>query len=723
MSGSTGADRVKSRQDFQQFLTSYRNIISKFPGFRGCTPSGSYNSDLSKNDFGDIDLITHIDSTQDKKTVKKEMVAFFDAMPDDVVVPFTSEKHAGKKTYNSGEIVTVRYHDKALGYSAQIDNMIALSQIEAGFKQQFLDMPAEMQGLVLGLVKVATLETRPGILFQKLGIKEPPPLQQSQEYEFNLSSVELQLRVNTYEPGTYKQISRDIIWRSTDYNDVQKLLYQYILNTSFDVLLDQVKRTIRNPRSANRIMGVFGSMITVKSGEVGTPKGDKKVAALAQIKNTLSEYKNITLLDKVKTALVESGEPGSTVVMAFGRFQPPTTGHGLLVQTVINLAKKTGGHPVIYVSKTMDPKKNPLPLNIKLQFLKKMFPAGNFVGTDDHIRTFMEAAIDLNRRYKNLIMVAGSDRAETYTKLLNQYNHKEFEYDSIKVMSSGYRDPDSDEVSGMSGTKMREAAIAGDFASFRAGLPRTLSNEDAKKLMEYVRAGSTVVPKVKAPMRAKELTEEVVDQNTWYFFDLSNTTGSFTPLQLKIMGLRSTQSGKWYYKAARDTSPMMLKITLDHLTKKLNAYPKAWSPVKPVTEAPYSGLIQDPEERARITDLKALAAIFGGNTRRARYLESKGLLKVSKKELALLHRMTDEEGNILPRIGPELTEDEPMSRPVKPFSQVKQYPLNALLTGQGSGEELKRSPEYRREKQVNKSRADMGNRQYSNGQDEGDWDR
>ena len=64
-----------------------------------------------------------------------------------------------------------------------------------------------------------------------------------------------------------------------------------------------------------------------------------------------------------------------------------------------------------------------------------------------------------------------------------------------------------------------------------------------------------------------------------------------------------------------------------------------------------------------------------------------------------------------------------MNKPVKPFSQVKQYPLNALLTGQGSGEELKRSPEYRRGKQVNKYRADMGNRQYSNGQDEGDWDR
>lgn len=62
------------------------------------------------------------------------------------------------------------------------------------------------------------------------------------------------------------------------------------------------------------------------------------------------------------------------------------------------------------------------------------------------------------------------------------------------------------------------------------------------------------------------------------------------------------------------------------------------------------------------------------------------------------------------------------SKPIKPFSQVTQYPLAALLTGQGAGTELKRSPEYRREKQIQDRRTEMKNRKYSNSQDEGDWD-
>ena len=66
MSGSTGANRVKSREDFKQFLTSYQNIISKFPGFVSMKPSGSYNSNPDKMDFGDIDIVVHIESNRTK---------------------------------------------------------------------------------------------------------------------------------------------------------------------------------------------------------------------------------------------------------------------------------------------------------------------------------------------------------------------------------------------------------------------------------------------------------------------------------------------------------------------------------------------------------------------------------------------------------------------------------------------------------------------------------
>ena len=60
MSGSTGADRIQSREHFKKFLVSYENLIKKFPGFVSIEPSGSYNSNPNKTEFGDIDLITHI---------------------------------------------------------------------------------------------------------------------------------------------------------------------------------------------------------------------------------------------------------------------------------------------------------------------------------------------------------------------------------------------------------------------------------------------------------------------------------------------------------------------------------------------------------------------------------------------------------------------------------------------------------------------------------------
>ena len=104
MSGVAGAERVKSRRDFRQFLSSYQKLVSKFPGFVSLQPSGSYNSNPEKNDFGDIDLIVHIKSDQDKPTVKKQLQAFFHQQPETVIVPFSSEKHAGKRSYNAGEL-------------------------------------------------------------------------------------------------------------------------------------------------------------------------------------------------------------------------------------------------------------------------------------------------------------------------------------------------------------------------------------------------------------------------------------------------------------------------------------------------------------------------------------------------------------------------------------------------------------------------------------------
>ena len=181
--------------------------------------------------------------------------------------------------------------------------------------------------------------------------------------------------------------------------------------------------------------------------------------------------------------------PSKKVIMAFGRFQPPTTGHELLVNAVKKIAQKQKADHIIFASRTQDKKANPLPVDRKVYYLNRMFPKTNFVAASEEIRTFLEAATMLSKKYKHLVMVAGSDRIQNYEQLLNRYNKNLYTFDTIEVVSAGERDPDSDNAAGMSGTKMRDAAKKGDFSIFRKGLPHTMTEIDGKRLMNEIRQG------------------------------------------------------------------------------------------------------------------------------------------------------------------------------------------------------------------------------------------
>lgn len=179
--------------------------------------------------------------------------------------------------------------------------------------------------------------------------------------------------------------------------------------------------------------------------------------------------------------------PSKTVVFVFGRFNPPTTGHELLFKMVKKIATQNNADHVIYASRTQDKKKNPLPVDRKLHYLKLMFKGFNFVAANQNERTFMEVAAHLNKKYKNIIMVAGSDRIAEYERLLNRYNGKNFKFDTIQVVSAGERDPDSDNASGMSASKMRQFAEKGNFIQFKRGLPNSVREIDARLLMNEIR--------------------------------------------------------------------------------------------------------------------------------------------------------------------------------------------------------------------------------------------
>lgn len=186
--------------------------------------------------------------------------------------------------------------------------------------------------------------------------------------------------------------------------------------------------------------------------------------------------------------------PTKTVVFAFGRFNPPTLGHELLIKVVRKLASQRKADHVVFASATQDAKKNPLEISKKVQYLELLFPNTRFAPANKDIRTFLEAAASLNKRYRNLVMVAGSDRVHEFEKILKQYNGKAYKFDTIEVVSAGSRDPDADDASGMSGTKMRSLASKGDYFQFKRGLPTTVRDIDGKRLMNDIRVGMGLEP-------------------------------------------------------------------------------------------------------------------------------------------------------------------------------------------------------------------------------------
>ena len=309
MSGVAGGNRIERGDVHNTFNKYVEEVLSKIPGFKKASLSGSVKAG-SKADFGDLDIIVWFEG-DDKREVKQRLIDAALALPQNIIVPFKSEKYIGRRYYNSGELISVLYpivgkEDEYI----QVDNIISLTEEEHAFKGSFLDLPAEKQGLLIGLAKVILLEESPEEVFRRMGITNVPKLQKGEEFEFNLSSVKLSLRKVKLE--NFKEVAREDVWSTTNWGTIKILFKNFNIDGSFEDLLDDIARRLTNARSKNRIAGIFKSMVSVKSGEVGTAKGAGKEAALEKVAQTLSE------------AL----DDGSEIVALYaGGFKPPHLAH------------------------------------------------------------------------------------------------------------------------------------------------------------------------------------------------------------------------------------------------------------------------------------------------------------------------------------------------------------------------------------------------------------
>jgi hypothetical protein len=214
------------------------------------------------------------------------------------------------------------------------------------------------------------------------------------------------------------------------------------------------------------------------------------------------------------------------VYFTYGRFQPPTNGHGSLINDIVRLATENNADHYIFPSmKSNDQKiidsgfkkrdkdgnilrtnltlseKNqwPLKLEDRVKYMSKMFPHAN-IYKDREQDTKKNANASLfnvvnflwyKKNYKKMIMIVGEDTVNEYKKTFAKYNGN---YD-LEIISGGNRTISKEgKIEGMSGTKMRVAAVygEGDVEAFTKGITTEngeMTPQDIGDLMEKIRVG------------------------------------------------------------------------------------------------------------------------------------------------------------------------------------------------------------------------------------------
>ena len=169
-----------------------------------------------------------------------------------------------------------------------------------------------------------------------------------------------------------------------------------------------------------------------------------------------------------------------TLTLAFGRFNPPHAGHGQLMDIAAQSAEETEGDYIIVPSRSNDPKKNPLDADTKVSTMRNMFPnhSEKIVNDPQNNTIFDVLKKAHNDGYTNVRIVAGDDRVKEFDKLSQNYNGQLYEFEGLETVSSGAREDDSEGMEGYSASRMRLAAMEGDFKSFYANLEQQVQNEE-----------------------------------------------------------------------------------------------------------------------------------------------------------------------------------------------------------------------------------------------------
>ena len=243
----------------------------------------------------------------------------------------------------------------------------------------------------------------------------------------------------------------------------------------------------------NKLAGLSDTKVFLRSGDtfvVTKPEGFVAIVDGQAIKivDRLEFSRANFTLEKSWKAPTTAG--AKIAAFTFGRFNPPTTGHEVLINKVKEFA--AGNDYFVFPSHSVDKKKNPLTAAQKVAFMEEMYPSHKDSIILDNSITSPTTALKWleDKGYTDAIFVVGSDRVTKF-QYIKQYNGKDYNMNTVEIKSAGERDPDADDVSGMSASKMRKAAQEGDVATIKSGLPNTVNknNEFIEIYIDTILAG------------------------------------------------------------------------------------------------------------------------------------------------------------------------------------------------------------------------------------------
>jgi len=214
-------------------------------------------------------------------------------------------------------------------------------------------------------------------------------------------------------------------------------------------------------------------------GQQAQPSPEEAEAQAAE------EEKQAAIQDNLQSPDLQAGPPPvpktrGTLTLAFGRFNPPHAGHGQLMDIAAESAMETEGDYIIVPSRSNDPKKNPLDADTKVSTMRNMFPnhSEKIINDPQNNTIFDVLKKAHNDGYTNVRIVAGDDRVKEFDKLSQNYNGQLYEFEALETISSGAREDDSEGMEGYSASRMRLAAMEGDFKSFYANLEQQVRSEE-----------------------------------------------------------------------------------------------------------------------------------------------------------------------------------------------------------------------------------------------------